>query len=271
MPELPEVETTRRGIAPYITGRKITRVIVRNRKLRQMVPLKLATQLTGQRIGEIKRKGKYLLLYADTGVVIIHLGMSGSLHIVTAQTTVGKHDHVDIEFENGRCLRFHDPRRFGLLLFTRGDPLQHPLLRDIGSEPLDTGFNGDALFNKSRGRRVAIKQFIMDSHNIAGVGNIYANEALYLAGINPLRAAGKISKQRYRRLAQSIRRVLQAAIKKGGTTLRDFVSGEGRPGYFRQHLNVYERGGLPCKHCKTPIRHITQGQRSTYYCSHCQH
>jgi len=270
MPELPEVETTRRGIMPYIVGEKVMRVIVRNKHLRQPVSGKLSTELVGQRIHDITRRGKYLLMYADTGSVILHLGMSGSLRIVSKKTRPGKHDHVDIIFENGRCLRFHDPRRFGLLLWTRADPLQHPLLKNIGIEPLADTFNGDVLYKKSRGRRVAIKQFIMNAHIVAGVGNIYASEALFLAGIHPLRSAEKIARLRYRRLAESIRQVLHAAISQGGTTLRNFVSGEGRPGYFRQHLKVYDRGGLPCQTCGAPVRHILQGQRSTYYCTNCQ-
>jgi len=228
-------------------------------------------ELTGQRIRDIKRKGKYLLLYVDTGTVILHLGMSGSLRIVPARTRPQKHDHIDIVFDDDCCLRFHDPRRFGLLIFTRRDPLQHSLLKDIGSEPLEESFHGDVLYKKSRGRRVAIKQFIMNAHNVAGVGNIYANEALYLAGIHPLRPAGRIARERYARLADSIKSVLQAAISEGGTTLRNFVNGDGRPGYFRQHLNVYDRVGQPCRTCKSPVRQISQGQRSTYYCGHCQH
>jgi len=271
MPELPEVETTRRGIASFIVGEKVKRVIVRNRHLRQPVPGKLSSDLVGQHIKDIKRRGKYLLLFADTGTVILHLGMSGSLQIVAEKTPAGIHDHVDIVFENKRCLRFRDPRRFGLLLWTHDDPMQHPLLRNIGIEPLEKNFHGDELYEKSRGRRVAIKQFIMNSQVVAGIGNIYANEALYMAGIHPLRPAGKIARRRYLRLAESIRQVLHAAIKQGGTTLRNFVNGEGRPGYFRQHLNVYDRGGLPCRACNMPVLHILQGQRSTYYCGKCQH
>jgi len=270
MPELPEVETTRRGIAPYVVGKKVKRVIVRNSHLRQPVSVKLSKDLVGQHLQDIKRRGKYLLLFADTGTVILHLGMSGSLQLVAEKTPPGKHDHVDIVFEYGNCLRFHDPRRFGLVLWTRRDPMRHPLLRNIGIEPLENNFHGDDLYYKSRGRRVAIKQFIMNAHIVAGIGNIYANEALYLAGIHPLRSAGKISRQRYQRLAESIKRVLHAAISQGGTTLRNFVSGEGRPGYFRQYLNVYDRGGLPCRACKMPVHHISQGQRSTYYCGKCQ-
>ena len=244
---------------------------MRNRDLRLPVPAKLATDLQGQCVRAVKRKGKYLLLYIDTGVVIVHLGMSGSLRIVAATTPPQKHDHIDIVFDGDRCLRFHDPRRFGLMLFTRDDPLQHALLKDMGSEPLEAGFHGDLLFKKSRGRKVAIKQFIMNAHNVAGVGNIYASEALYLAGIHPLRPAGRIARRRYALLADSIKRVLQDAISAGGTTLRNFVNGDGQPGYFRQHLNVYDRDGQPCRSCRTPVRHIQQGQRSTYYCGHCQH
>ncbi len=271
MPELPEVETTRRGIAPTIVGETVRRVIVRNRHLRHPVPASLARQLPGKCINAVKRRGKYLLLETGDGTVIVHLGMSGSLRIVADTAPPGKHDHVDIEFNNGHCLRLHDPRRFGLLLWTCADPLRHPLLRDIGMEPLTDGFSGDLLYEKSRGRRVAVKQFIMNANILAGVGNIYANEALFAAGIHPLRPAGRISRQRYHRLAHSIRQVLTAAIEQGGTTLRDFVNGEGKPGYFRQHLHVYDKGGLPCLDCSTPIRHISQGQRSTYYCGRCQH
>ncbi len=273
MPELPEVETTRRGIDRLVKGQTVATVIVRNPRLRRRVPLSLARELPGQRITTVGRRAKYLLLGTPGGTLIIHLGMSGSLRIVAAATPPEKHDHVDIVLGNGRCLRFADPRRFGLLLWTRQDPLRHPLLRQLGPEPLDCGtaFDGDYLYQLSRGRRVAIKPWIMSARVVVGVGNIYASEALFRAGIHPLRAAGRLSCRRYHLLVENIRRVLTEAIAAGGTTLRDFQHGEGRPGYFRQRLQVYGRARQPCLHCGAPVREIRQGQRTTYYCSHCQH
>jgi len=270
MPELPEVETTCRGIAPHVTGHEISRVIVRNRELRWPVARKLEDTITGQTIHAIRRRAKYLLFTLDTGTLILHLGMSGSLRIVNAIVPPGKHDHLDIVFRHFKTLRFTDPRRFGSVHWTVRDPLRHRLLRELGVEPLGEELNGDYLFGQSRGRTVAIKHFIMDSHIVVGIGNIYASEALFMAGINPKRAAGRISRSKYDLLAQVIKEVLLDSIAAGGTTLRDFVNGEGKPGYFRMHLNVYDRAGLPCISCRVPIREIRQGQRSTFYCPKCQ-
>lgn len=270
MPELPEVETTRRGIAPHAVGRRVTGIVVRQRRLRWPVPRALERALPGQVIRAVRRRGKYLLLDTDRGTAIVHLGMSGSLRIVAADSPAGKHDHVDIRFDDGRCLRLTDPRRFGALLWTTEPAEQHELLADLGPEPLDDAFDGEHLFHRSRGRRVAVKNFIMDSHVVVGVGNIYANEALFLAGIHPNRAAGRVSRERYARLAAAIKAVLTASIGMGGTTLRDFVGGDGKPGYFRQTLRVYDRAGAPCRTCGEPLRGVRIGQRSSFYCAHCQ-
>ncbi|MBD3669876.1 MAG: bifunctional DNA-formamidopyrimidine glycosylase/DNA-(apurinic or apyrimidinic site) lyase [Gammaproteobacteria bacterium] len=270
MPELPEVETTRAGIVPHVVGRRVAQVVVRNRNLRWPIPTTLARQLTGQTVNSIRRRGKYLIIDTEAGHALIHLGMSGSLRIVTADEAVKKHDHVDLVLDDGRALRFHDPRRFGCLLWTRKDPLSHDLLASLGPEPLGVEFSGDYLHQKSRGRRSAVKGFIMDSHIVVGVGNIYASEALFRAGIHPKRAAGRISRQRYQALAHSIVEVLTEAIEQGGTTLRDFVNSEGNPGYFQQTLNVYGRESEACPQCGHAIMNIVLGQRSTYYCAQCQ-
>jgi len=270
MPELPEVETTRRGIAPHISGQIVREVVVRNRRLRWPVPARLARELPGQTIRSVERRGKYLLLRCAKGTVIIHLGMSGSLRIVPAATAPGSYDHVDLVLANGNCLRLRDARRFGAMLWTSADPLRHKLLKDLGPEPLADELNGDYLYERSRGRGIAVKLFLMDSRIVAGLGNIYVNEALFRAGIHPLRAAGRISRARYRRLAQAIKRVLRAALRAGGTTLRDFASADGRPGYFKLKLRVYGRAGLPCTACGRALHRLRQGQRSTYYCRYCQ-
>lgn len=269
MPELPEVETTRRGIEPYLLNRTIKSVVIRHRGLRWPVPANLEKELAGQRVNNISRRGKYILVSVKTGTLIIHLGMSGSLRRVKCSAPVEKHDHVD--FVLGQyCIRFRDPRRFGAILFTRDDPLQHKLLKSLGPEPLEKDFNGNYLYQRSRSRKVSIKQFIMDTKVVVGVGNIYANESLFYAGIHPNRQAGKISEQRYQLLAKAIKKVLRAAIKQGGTTLQDFTNSEGQPGYFRQKLAVYGRTGEACIQCGKPIKQLVQGQRSSYYCSHCQ-
>jgi formamidopyrimidine-DNA glycosylase len=218
----------------------------------------------------VSRRAKYLLLQTDAGTAILHLGMSGSLRVLDARTRPGKHDHVDIVFTNGRALRLTDPRRFGSLHWTRRPAQQHKLLARLGVEPLDDDFSGDYLYQRSRGRKVAIKQFIMNSQVVVGIGNIYACESLYMAGIYPKRAAGRISKKKYALLAEVIREVLTDSITQGGTTLRDFVNGNGEPGYFKLHLNVYGHAGEPCISCREPIREIRQGQRSTFYCPVCQ-
>ncbi|GMR07219.1 MAG: bifunctional DNA-formamidopyrimidine glycosylase/DNA-(apurinic or apyrimidinic site) lyase [Gammaproteobacteria bacterium] len=270
MPELPEVETTCRGIGPHILGQRIQRVIIRNYRLRWPISRTLATTLKKQTVISVSRRAKYILIRFDQGCLILHLGMSGSLRILSAETAVQKHDHVDLVFENGICLRFRDPRRFGSIHWTRQDPANHKLLRPLGPEPLDGQLAGH-LYTLSRGRRVAIKQFIMNSHVVVGIGNIYASEALFRAGIHPGRKAGRISKASYRNLSTAIKGVIKQAIQAGGTTLRDFSSSDGTPGYFGQSLNVYGKKGEPCSVCATPITQLILGQRSSYYCKQCQH
>lgn len=269
MPELPEVETTKRGIEPHLLNRTIKSVVIRHRGLRWPIPANLEKELSGQRVNSITRRGKYILVNVKSGTLIIHLGMSGSMRKTKCSEPAEKHDHVD--FVLGQyCIRFRDPRRFGAILFTKEDPLQHKLLKSLGPEPLDKAFNAEYLFQRSRDRKVSVKQFIMDSKVVVGIGNIYASESLFYAGINPNRAAGKISKPRYTELVRSIKKVLHAAIKQGGTTLQDFTNSEGKPGYFKQKLAVYGREGEPCIQCGKPIKHLVQGQRASYYCSHCQ-
>jgi formamidopyrimidine-DNA glycosylase len=270
MPELPEVETTRRGIEPHVRGRAIAGLVVRQRQLRWPVPARLEQKLRGQSIDAVQRRGKYLLLSVGDGTLIIHLGMSGSLRIIRNEQPPGKHDHVDLLLDNGTRLRFTDPRRFGAWLWTGKAPGQHPLLASLGPEPLDERFNAAYLHGLAHGRKLAVKSFIMDSHVVVGVGNIYANEALFRAGIHPRRAAGRISLQRYRHLADAIKEVLDEAIRQGGTTLRDFVGGEGKPGYFSQQLQVYGRWHAPCPRCARPIHEARIGQRSSFFCPACQ-
>lgn len=270
MPELPEVETTCRGIAPHITGQRITRVVVRERRLRRPIPHNFAALVRGQRIRDVRRRGKYLLVMCGDGTLIIHLGMSGNLRLLPIAKRPLKHDHVDLHLSNGLALRLRDPRRFGLMVWTTEDPLSHPLLKELGPEPLIATFNGAYLVRRSRRRSVSVKQFIMDARVVVGVGNIYANEALFMAGINPRRAAGKVTKQEYGLLAKAIKRVLRKAITAGGTTLRDYVDGEGQSGYFSQQLMVYGRAGQPCRRCAHRIELVRLGQRSTYFCPHCQ-
>ena len=270
MPELPEVETIRCGIEPFIKGRQVTQVVVRTPQLRWPIPVDLADRLCGQTVHGVERRAKYLLLRTEDGTLLIHLGMSGFLRILELPQPAGKHDHADIEFTGGICLRLNDVRRFGALLWLDGDPAQHPLLADLGPEPLSTELTGDYLYQRSRGRRLSIKPFIMDSKVVVGVGNIHASESLFRAGIDPSRAAGRISLARYRQLAESIREVLQEAIAAGGTTLRDFSDQDGRPGYFTQQLKVYGRDGEPCSTCGKTITKIQLGQRSTYFCRQCQ-
>ncbi len=270
MPELPEVETTRRGIAPHLTGHRVTRVVVRERRLRWPVPPSLPRSLTGQVIQHVGRRAKYLLLATRAGTVILHLGMSGSLRIVLGHEPPGKHDHVDLELDSHRILRFNDPRRFGALLWTRSDPSRHRLLRDLGPEPLDESFDGAYLYDSARGRRAPIKQHLMNSRVVVGLGNIYANEALFRAGIHPRRAAGRIALPRMQELTGSVKEVLRDAIELGGTTLRDFTRSDGTPGHFQLSLDAYGRSGEPCVRCGRPIKRIVLGQRSTYYCGACQ-
>ncbi len=270
MPELPEVETTRRGIRPWLEGSRVTAVHVRQRMLRWPVPRRLDRELPGQVVREVQRRAKYLLIGTEYGTLLVHLGMSGSLRVLRDPPSPGAHDHVDLELSSGRTLRFNDPRRFGAMLWTTRDPLCHPLLRHLGPEPLAPGFDGDYLYDAARGRKVAIKTLIMNAHVVVGVGNIYASEALFRAGIRPSRPAGRISHARMERLSAAIREVLAEAISEGGTTLRDFTWGDGQPGYFAQELRVYDRAGLPCPVCMAPVRRQVLGQRSTYYCVNCQ-
>nr|MBH9374974.1 bifunctional DNA-formamidopyrimidine glycosylase/DNA-(apurinic or apyrimidinic site) lyase [Pseudomonas aeruginosa] len=269
MPELPEVETTRRGIAPYLEGQRGERVIVRERRLRWPIPEDLDVRLSGQRIVSVERRAQYLLLGAEAGTLISHLGMSGSLRLVESGTPASRHEHVDIELASGMALRYPDPRRFGAMRWSLA-PLEHELLRNLGPEPLTDAFAGQRLFELSRGRSMAVKPFIMDNAVVVGVGNIYASEALFAAGIDPRKPAGSISKARYLRLAEEIKRILAIAIERGGTTLRDFVGGDGQPGYFQQELFVYGRGGEFCKVCGSTLREIRLGQRASVYCPRCQ-
>ncbi len=269
MPELPEVETTRRGIAPYCEGETITRVTVRNGSLRWPVPADLAERLEGQRIENVDRRAKYLFLNMMQGTVIVHLGMSGSLRIITDNTPPLTHDHIDLALQSGVILRFNDPRRFGCWLWADSAE-EHPLISHLGPEPLAPEFNGAHLFRLSRGKNTPVKSFIMDNQVVVGAGNIYANEALFKSDIHPRRKAGRISLDRYHRLAEAIRETLSAAILMGGTTLRDFVNSDGKPGYFSQSLLVYGRGGQPCKECGTKLKEIRMNNRSTVYCPRCQ-
>jgi formamidopyrimidine-DNA glycosylase len=269
MPELPEVETSRRGIAPWVEGQEVSEVVIRERRLRWPVPADIDSQLPGQKIHSVRRRAKYLLFETDTGSAMLHLGMSGSVRIIDKDEPAGKHDHVDIRFQSGKALRFRDPRRFGSLLWV-ANPAEHELLKNLGPEPLSGAFTGAYLWQKSRGRRVSVKQFIMNGAIVVGVGNIYASESLFKARINPKRAAGRISIERMCLLVDAIKSVLDLAIKAGGTTLRDFHGGDGEPGYFKQQLDAYDRDGLPCTVCKKPIKSIVLGQRSTYYCTQCQ-
>ncbi|MDT8386062.1 MAG: bifunctional DNA-formamidopyrimidine glycosylase/DNA-(apurinic or apyrimidinic site) lyase [Thiogranum sp.] len=270
MPELPEVETTRRGIEPFLAGRSIQKLVVRQPALRWPVTPELARRAINSRILNISRRGKYLLVRTETGTLIIHLGMSGSLRCLDSAPPPGKHDHIDMRLDNGTLLRYTDPRRFGAWLWTEDDPLKHPLLRDLGPEPLATTFDGSTLVRAAQRRRLAVKSFLMDSHTVVGVGNIYANEALFMAAIHPQRSAGRIGASRYDRLAEAVKSVLTDAIRQGGTTLRDFSGGDGKPGYFRQSLHVYGRTGQPCPSCAAPICEKRVGQRSSFYCKSCQ-
>ncbi len=270
MPELPEVETTRRGIAPHVVNKTIRAVAIRQQRLRWPLPAQLETILTGRRITRVGRRAKYLLCYLEQGCLLLHLGMSGSLRVLDAAVPPDQHDHVDIVFHDHTCLRLRDPRRFGSIHWTDQDPQRHPLLRHLGPEPLASDFSGAHLYGLSRNRTQAVKTFIMDGRIVVGVGNIYASEALFRAGIHPLRKAGNISRKRYLALAGAIKEVLQAALASGGTTLRNFVGSDGAPGYFKLDLNVYDRAGAPCRVCAGSIRQIRQGQRSTYYCPRCQ-
>lgn len=275
MPELPEVETTLRGIAPHLKERRIVDTLIRQSALRWPVPEDLAERLRGQAIGDCSRRGKYLLFSLGQGEnhghLLMHLGMSGSLRLIPREQSPGKHDHLDVVLDNGLALRFTDPRRFGAVLWAEGKLEQHKLLSSLGPEPLGEDFTANYLFQHSRQRKAPIKNFVMDSHVVVGVGNIYANEALFKCGIHPKREAGRISFVRYKRLCEAIKAVLNDAITQGGTTLRDFVGGDGKPGYFKQQLCVYGRRGEACIRCGNTLKEIRLAQRSTVYCPRCQH
>ena len=274
MPELPEVETTRRGLAPHVEGRIVADVVLRRPDLRWPIPPEITSLLPGRKVDSVRRRAKYLLLDTQAGSALLHLGMSGSLRVLPADTPVEAHDHVDILLQprgrdRVRVLRFNDPRRFGCLLWqVPGET--HELLRGLGPEPLSGDFDGDYLFARSRGRKAPIKTFLMDQGIVVGVGNIYAAEALFEAGISPLREAGRVSLERYRSLAAAVKRILAHAIERGGTTLRDFISPDGLPGYFELELSAYGRGGAPCPRCGRPMKEATIGQRTTVWCTRCQ-
>ncbi len=268
MPELPEVEVSRLGITPHILGQTVTAVNIYHPTLRWPVPEEVKN-LEGRRIESVERRAKYLLIGAEPGAMILHLGMSGNLRVVDRSVPLKKHDHVEILFDNGKALRLNDPRRFGACLWQPAGS-RHTVLEKLGPEPLTDEFDAAYLFEASRGKKTAIKQFIMDNNVVVGVGNIYANESLFKAGIHPKREAGKVSKARYQQLVPVIKETLTAAIGQGGTTLKDFAQSDGKPGYFAQELLVYGRKGEPCPECAEPLKEIRLGQRSTVYCAKCQ-
>ncbi|MDP1588094.1 MAG: bifunctional DNA-formamidopyrimidine glycosylase/DNA-(apurinic or apyrimidinic site) lyase [Prosthecobacter sp.] len=269
MPELPEVETTLRGVLPHVIGKRVREVIVRDKRLRWPVPDTIH-ELEGCRIDSGVRRAKYMLFGTAKGTLLLHLGMSGNLRVLTQDVPFKKHDHLAITLDSGKQLRLHDPRRFGAALWIVGDPMQHALLKDLGPEPLGDEFTLAHLHAACQGKTAAIKLVIMDSHVVVGVGNIYASEALFMAGIDPRKPAGKVTRPRLEKLVKAIREVLAASIEMGGTTLRDFVNESGDPGYFAQTLRVYDREGEPCRVCATKIKRIVLGQRSTFYCPKCQ-
>lgn len=270
MPELPEVETTLRGIGPHIKNQRVSRVIIRQAKLRWPIPADLGQLIEQANLHTLSRRAKYLLLHFDTGTLLIHLGMSGSLRIIDNNTPVAKHDHFDIFFAHNKGIRLTDPRRFGAVLWLGNDPASHPLLSKLGPEPLGTDLTAEYLYQKAQGKKVSIKQFLMNQNVVTGIGNIYCTEVLYYAGISPVRAAGNISLKRYQILVQKIQETLSRAIEQGGTTLRDFVDSDGKPGYFKQELSAYGRSGLPCNQCQHTLTEIKQANRTTVYCSKCQ-
>ena len=269
MPELPEVETTRAGLAPHLVGRTVVSTMLRRPDLRWPIAREVVDRLPGYPIEGVRRRAKYLLVDSAAGSALLHLGMSGSLRVLAGDTPVRPHDHVDFALDDGRVLRFNDPRRFGCLLWQLPGEV-HPLLAGLGPEPLSEAFDGDYLFALSRGRSAPVKAFLMDQRVVVGVGNIYVAEALFAAGISPLRAAGRVSRERYARLAEAVKAILAYAITRGGTTLRDFISPDGAPGYFEQELSAYGRGGEPCPRCGRALRQATVGQRATVWCGHCQ-
>ncbi|MDT8364722.1 MAG: bifunctional DNA-formamidopyrimidine glycosylase/DNA-(apurinic or apyrimidinic site) lyase [Nitrosomonas sp.] len=271
MPELPEVEITRRGVAAHLTGQYITAVTVRNAALRWPVPPELSSLLPGLKIRSVTRRAKYLLFDCGAGTLIIHLGMSGSLRMLPANQPPQAHDHFDLRLADDNVLRLRDPRRFGAVLWWQGEILRHPLLSRLGPEPLSEHFNVDALFHKICKRNASIKQILMNQHIVVGVGNIYANEALFHAALSPVRAAGQLDRQQCACLVDAVKLTLTSAIAAGGSSLRDFTDSEGRPGYFQQQYQVYGRTNQPCPQCDTSIRKIVQGQRATFFCPDCQH
>lgn len=270
MPELPEVETTRRGLVPHVVGRKVRGAVVRNPNLRWPVPQDLGRRLAGEEVLGIRRRGKYLLFDFRRGHLLVHLGMSGKLSVVRADLPPLPHDHVDVQLEGSKLLRLNDPRRFGAVLWLANPAEKHALLAGLGLEPLESGFDGAALQRLARGRRIAVKHFLMNGRVVTGVGNIYASEALFRAGVHPARSVARISRARWDRLAVAVRETLERALAAGGTTLRNYASAEGRPGDFQGRCAVYGREGKPCVRCGTPIRAERQGQRSTFYCPRCQ-
>lgn len=270
MPELPEVETTCRGVAPYIVGLEFKEIIIRQASLRWPVPLELGALLMGLSVESVSRRAKYILIKTCQGTLIIHLGMSGSLRIILDGLAPKKHDHIDFIFSDGTVLRFNDQRRFGAVLWTPSPITEHQLIKDLGPEPLLTDFDAHYLYKRAKNRKVPVKTFIMDSHVVVGVGNIYANEALFMAGIHPERHAGAVSLAEFEKLVECIKEILQRAIQQGGTTLRDFVNEAGKPGYFKQQLQVYGRKKLPCVRCNTHLIEVRLSNRSTVFCSVCQ-
>jgi formamidopyrimidine-DNA glycosylase len=269
MPELPEVETTRRGVAPHVVGRRIVRLVIYDGRLRWPVPQALPAHVKDRTIHAVERRSKYLLFRVGNGTMLVHLGMTGSLRLYRDAPARRPHDHIDIELDDGALLRYHDPRRFGAMLWVSGEA-RHPLLARLGPEPFDPAFSADYLHAKTRGRRASIKVTLMDNHVVVGVGNIYANESLFRAGIRPATPAGRLSRPRLARLVEAVREVLGEAIAKGGSTLRDFVDSNGEPGAFQLDYRVYGRRGLPCHVCGTPIRATRLGQRASYHCPRCQ-
>ena len=270
MPELPEVETVRRGLERHLLGSKVKRVTIRQHKLRYPISPRLEQRLKGLTLLSVSRRAKYLLLNFPPHHLLLHLGMSGSVRIVSTGEAKRPHDHFDILFTDGNLLRFNDPRRFGCILLVDGLASEHKLLRHLGVEPLAADFNSAYLYQATRNRKQSIKQLLMDTRVVVGIGNIYANEALFYAGIRPTIRAGKISLKRISALVEAIVQVLHEAVQQGGTTLQNFVNSDGKPGYFSQQLMVYGRGGESCRRCRKPLRAIVQGQRSTVFCTNCQ-
>ena len=270
MPELPEVETTLRGIHPFVMNAELSDVTVRNPSLRWPIPVIALESLVGQRITRVSRRAKYILLGFDSATVILHLGMSGSLRVLDKGHAPKKHDHVDLLLSDKKILRFNDPRRFGCLLLTHDAPEEHKLLSHLGPEPLHDSFDAEYLFKQSRKRNVPVKNFIMQGQVVVGVGNIYASEALFMAGVRPMRVACKVTQQEYSKLVDTIKFVLQRSIDMGGTTLRDFTRVDGQAGYFKQKLQVYDRLDKPCRECDALVKKIVIGQRSSFYCPKCQ-